>query len=876
MRCPSCGAERASGDERCPRCGIAVVDSLQPTRAAPTPLPERSARYPPGALLAHRYRIVGPLGRGGMGELFKAEDLKLGQTVALKFLPESAAADPAWLARFHSEVRLAREVTHPNVCRVHDIVEAEGVHFLSMEYVDGEDLASLLRRIGRLPPDKGLEIGRQLCAGLAAAHAKGVLHRDLKPANIMIDGRGHARITDFGLAALAGSVAEGDVGSGTPAYMSPEQAMGKGVTARSDIYALGLVLYEVFTGRPAFAGQTRAELLRAKMESSPSSPSQLVPEIDPAVERVLLRCLERDPVARPPSAVAVAAALPGGDPLAAARAAGETPSPEMVAAAGEIGSLRPGPATAWLAAAVLGGVVLYALYFALRVSLVQRVSMDLAPTALADRAQQQLRRLGYPGAFHDHVWGFEYDREVVRHVTRRDPSPTRWDGLRDDRPAAIYFRYRESPADLVATTRSGLVTESNPAPTLPGMRSVRLDTRGRLIALEVVPSAGGNAAPDALPDWEALFREADLDATRFRQVEPRRIPPVHADRRAAWQGTYPERPDVPIRVEAAAFGGRPVFLEIAGPWRESPGTGGPGFRAMNATEAVLLMLCVALARRNLRLGRGDRRGAWRLARLVFVLSLLVWLFSAHHVLDAEWELFERALGSALLSAAALWAQYIALEPYIRRVWPETLVSWSRPRARSARRPRRPRRAGRRVLGFFGRLPRARGTEPHGRRPRLSTGTALTALNGTTALAGAAIGALIFDLNISFLYLAMLVLLRVLLRRVWLVSLVFLAGSTALGLGIFGLWFGAPHVTDAVVLLVFGGMILALATRVGLVGLVSALLPLGFVMYLPAPTADPSAWYAGSFLVPPIVMTALAVYGFRTALAGQPILKGIGG
>jgi serine/threonine protein kinase len=147
-------------------------------------------RFPPGTLLAQRYRIVSLLGRGGMGEVYRANDLLLGQAVALKFLPAEWTSHEATLARFRNEVRIARQISHPNVCRVYDIGEAEGSTYLSMEYVDGEDLASLLRRIGRLPQDKALEIARQLCAGLAAAHDKGVVHRDLKPANIMLDGQG--------------------------------------------------------------------------------------------------------------------------------------------------------------------------------------------------------------------------------------------------------------------------------------------------------------------------------------------------------------------------------------------------------------------------------------------------------------------------------------------------------------------------------------------------------------------------------------------------------------------------------------------------------------------------------------------------------------
>jgi serine/threonine-protein kinase len=224
-------------------------------------------------LFAGRFRIVAPLGRGGMGEVYRADDLKLGQTVALKFLPDQLAHDPARLAQFHNEVRVARTISHRNVCRTYDIGDADGRPFLTMEYVDGEDLSSLLRRIGRFPQDKAVEVARQICAGLAAAHERGVLHRDLKPANVMIDGDGHVRITDFGLAALTGSV--DNVRAGTPAYMAPEQLAGREVTPRSDIYALGLVLYELFTGKRVFEAKTLNELLALHGSSSVLTPSSV-------------------------------------------------------------------------------------------------------------------------------------------------------------------------------------------------------------------------------------------------------------------------------------------------------------------------------------------------------------------------------------------------------------------------------------------------------------------------------------------------------------------------------------------------------------------------------------------------------------------------
>ena len=300
MLCPACGARAAEGARFCAACGaplegretVAQAPGADETRLTGPPVrgSVRSAssssgwlsstpaidhgRFAPGAMVDDRYRIIGLLGRGGMGEVFRADDLRLGQPVALKFLPPSVERDPARLIQFHNEVRTARQVSHSNVCRVYDIGEANGQHFLTMEYVDGEDLSSLLRRIGRLPEDKALQIARQICAGLHAAHERGVLHRDLKPANIMLDREGRVRITDFSLAAAAGAIE--DVRAGTPAYMAPEQLAGREVTVRSDVYALGLVLYELFTGRRALDAKTVPELLDMQQSSAITPPASVI------------------------------------------------------------------------------------------------------------------------------------------------------------------------------------------------------------------------------------------------------------------------------------------------------------------------------------------------------------------------------------------------------------------------------------------------------------------------------------------------------------------------------------------------------------------------------------------------------------------------
>jgi serine/threonine protein kinase len=341
LREGSAGPSIASGADAPTMAAVTAADAptypppRKPSSSRPASHPSRDeGRFAAGMLIAERYRIISLLGRGGMGEVFRADDLTLGQPVALKFLPESMT-DEFMLERFRNEVRIARRISHPNVCRVYDIGETDNQVFLSMEYVDGEDLSSLLRRIGRLPADKAREIARKICAGLAAAHDKGVLHRDLKPSNIMLDGRGEVRIMDFGLAGLAHEIE--DVRSGTPTYMAPEQLAGKEVTARSDIYALGLVLHELFTGQPAFQDRTR----------TPLRPSTLVRDLDPAEELVILRCLEEEPENRPASALIVSAALPGGEYLVAIyRPDDYDPSAETEAMSREIDVLNDEMVTA--------------------------------------------------------------------------------------------------------------------------------------------------------------------------------------------------------------------------------------------------------------------------------------------------------------------------------------------------------------------------------------------------------------------------------------------------------------------------------------------------------------------------------------------------
>jgi tetratricopeptide (TPR) repeat protein len=256
-------------------------------------------RFAAGDVFAGRYRMIARLGRGGMGEVWRADDLVLGTPVALKFIVSSSSSDRAGIL---NEVRLARKITHPAVCRVFDVGEADGEVFFTMELVRGEDLASLIRRVGRLPSEKVIDIARQLCGGLAAAHAQGVLHRDLKPANVLINDAGEVRITDFGIAVATVGTAP-QVLVGTPDYMAPEQLLpGAPLTERTDVYALGLLLYELVSGQHAFS--------RSPTRMDPLRPSSFLPYVNPDLERVILQALSPDPRDRPPTAEAVLASLP--------------------------------------------------------------------------------------------------------------------------------------------------------------------------------------------------------------------------------------------------------------------------------------------------------------------------------------------------------------------------------------------------------------------------------------------------------------------------------------------------------------------------------------------------------------------------------------
>jgi hypothetical protein len=900
MTCPACGSEVSSASRFCPSCGSAldIGATLDPATTPPKRSPSPSARiisssgyearYVPGTTLSERYRIVSPLGKGGMGEVYRAEDLKLGQTVALKFLPRSLAQSEESLERFTREVRLARQVSHPNVCRVFDIGEISETTssgktlthtFLTMEFVDGEDLASLMRRIGRLPPDKAVEIARQICAGLAAAHEHGIIHRDLKPANIMLDGRGRVRITDFGLAGIAAEMGAADALAGTPAYMSPEQFAGGELTPKSDLYSLGLVLYEIFTGKRPFDATTSEEMVRLRDKSAPTAPSQLVKDLDPLIERVILRCLEKDPANRPASALQVAAALPGGDPLAAALAAGETPSPEMVAASGKTEGLRP--AVAW---AVLAGIVvsvIVAILMSAQIKLYRRVPLDMPPEVLAQRAREILQSVGYSETPVDTAMGFLQGNDFLGYIAEHDKSKTRWDHLET---GAFVFWYRGSPQPLSALSFisdapiTGAVWTNEPPLDFSGMTLVQLNPRGRLTQLVAVPPQVDKQAGAALPpDWAPLFSAAGLDMSKWTSAQPTWTPPVDSDTRAAWTGSLAERPDIPMRIEAAAYRGKPVFFELIGLWtrpeRMQPHQATVGERVFLVTFIVLMLSLLVvgalLARRNLRLGRGDRRGASRLAAFVFAAWAVAWFFGAHHVPNFdELGLFLEFLAWGLVWSCSLWVLYIAMEPYVRRRWPATLVSWSRLLAGGFRDPL----VGRDVLAgcFLAPLSLVLGNLPWYAFSWLGYSPAQPQSGPQSVLLGARtiVARVAFDLvQAPFFWLAalfVLFLLRVLLRKEW-------AAAVAWVL-LFAVFSGGAGPVIQMGTVIFSALAVIVMIRFGLLALVTNFMVFSILQGFPL-TTHGSVWYAGIGLTGILLIAALTFYAFYTSLGGRPVFGG---
>jgi serine/threonine protein kinase len=870
--CPRCAREIQDGWLVCPACA-APLDPAPATktiaasphqRASSSSASSDEGRFPAGTTLGERYRVLGLLGRGGMGEVYRAIDLKLNQGAALKFLPDAMANNPRLLERFHGEVRIARQVSHPNVCRVYDLGEIAGTPYISMEYVDGEDLGSLLRRIGRLPGDKAIEIARKLCAGLAAAHAKGVLHRDLKPANVMIDGRGQVLIMDFGLAAIADQVEGAEVRNGTPAYMAPEQLDGREVTERSDIYSLGLVLYEMFTGKRAFETRDRSAVPRV---------ASVIKDVDPGVERLIAKCLDPDAAKRPQSALAVARALPGGDPLAEALAAGDTPSPEMVAASEDTGALSVRAAVVCLAFVAAGLIAL--LLMSSQTSILRLTPFPNSQEILARQGREIAVRLGYPDAPTDSYDAFGYENDYHTWAERNLKTGEYREQVRLGQPSLIYFTHRESPDYLETRDPFGQPTPNDPPVNIPGMVSLDLDPQGRLIRFLGVPPQLDDGTPAQPTDWKKLFDAAGLDPGRWTEAASQEIPPYGFDERKAWTGTFAHAPDMPMRIEAAAWKGRPIWFELFGPWRrpvrirsQAPQTTGP--RAWFFLVLFLIVQAGALwlALRNFRAGRGDARGAIRLAAYGLIFQSLSEIVRLHHVPTlAEPIHVLYQIGIGLSVAATVWVYYMALEPYLRRRWPQSLISWSRLLTGEARDPLV---AGHLLAGtalgvgftLFGDFKSLVAWQHLG---VLSPGQYTIRVLDGVGLAGWLLWNMIGPVYLALFILLVVFLLRLMLRNTWAAAAVYIALYAGLGLVARDPF---PEIVSGMALISAGFWVMI---RFGILPITVVLLMQ--IVLLQAPlTSDLSAWYAGKGLIVVALILALAVWSFRHALGGRKVLQ----
>jgi serine/threonine-protein kinase len=696
----------------------------------------------------------------------------------------------------------------------------------------------------------------------------------------MIDGTGRVRITDFGLAGVAGE----SLRAGTPAYMAPEQLAGAEVTARSDIYALGLVLYELFTGQRAIEARNVAELLR-KREAGIVPPSQLVRELDPAIDRAIFRCLEHDPRDRPASALAVSAALPGGDPLAAALAAGETPSPEMVAAAGETSALAPRTA--------ILGLVITLLFLAADAALTEsalitsRLPLDKSPDVLEDRAREVARSLGYTEHPVDTANGFEAARDYLRYAVEKGEGGAVRDRLRTGRPPGVLFWYRSSPRQMVPTGGNANVTTTDPPFTVTNMRTIVLDSEGRLVEFHAVPpqleESTGTPPPAApAPNWATAFELAGLNQSDFQPATPQWTPRSYADQRAAWEGPMPGWPEQKLRLEGAAYRGRIVSFQSVNPWtqpsqmRETPRSRAQRWSQGVVAVMVIFVLAVAagVARHNLRKGRGDRRGASTISATVLFAMFGYWVVRAVHFSnpDVELDRLFDALGFALFCAGALWVLYLALEPYVRKFWPTTVISWSRLLAGGVVDPQ----VGRDVLiGVFVAVSVVLLSRiDYHIRPLLGypalppLGSNLDMLSGLRPLL-ALFGVVVFNSMFNSLWIIFaLVAVNLLVRRVWITAVVMVGFLMLTGIGSND--FTPPIWLSVLTSLIILSSIVYVMLRFGLLTTLT-FFAVNILLQSGVFTLDPSRWFFPASTTLLLIVAALAFYGFYASRGGEPLL-----
>ena len=499
------------------------------------------------------------------------------------------------------------------------------------------------------------------------------------------------------------------------------------------------------------------------------------------------------------------------------------------------------------------------------------MNLDLPPDALAAQARKTIEQFGYTGPIADRAWGYDYNNAYLNYL-RVHKSKVDWQTVANSQPSPVAFSYRESAAPLEphSFVDLGRVTQGDPPPIHSGMAFIALDLSGRMMKFTAVPAQLDTSAPASTPpDPAPLFAAAGLDLKTFQPATPQWTPLSAVDSRAAWTGTFPGRPENPIRIEAAWWRNKPVYFQEIGPWTNPDRA--PASTNRSRTDYVWnaliiggLILAAFLTWRNLRLGRGDRRGAMRLAVFAFVLDLLSFLLRLHAgSFGWGYELFMESLAEALWAGAQFWLCYLALEPVVRRYWPHTLISWTRVLSGAWRDSV----VGRDVLigtlvGLGYDLIFAGSNElmmREGAPP--STGTYLESLLGFHRSFNVAVNRLSVGIIASLLFFLMFFLLRVILRKEWLAAVAFTAF-----MAIRGLSGGFPAISIPTAILVYG-LIVFVLLRFGLLAMVVAIFITDMVPEL-AFTTNLTAWYASGTLLVIVIVAALSVVAFRYSLGSN--------
>jgi hypothetical protein len=550
----------------------------------------------------------------------------------------------------------------------------------------------------------------------------------------------------------------------------------------------------------------------------------------------------------------------------------------MVAASGETAALSWKIAIPSLAAALVGLVAF--VFLAATSSMIEREQLTKPPEVLADKARDLIQSLGYTAPPSDSAYAFGDNNDFLNAVEKADKPHPHWDEIARSRPSPLKFWYRQSPGPLLAEGMdsdmliAGVIAERDPKPTMSGMIDVQLDPQGRLTYFEALPPE--KEAPPAqtpLPDWNALFAAAGLDMSKFQPATPIWASLAASDVRQAWTGEWPGFNHRPLRVEAAAWHGRPVFFSLIGPWTraarmpssEPAGAGQLAARILLAIAILApILAAVFLARRNFVRGKGDRRGAMLLAILIFSLHMVLWTFQAHFSSAGNFTyLLALAISGALFWGGVVWVLYLALEPYVRRYWPQALISWTRVFAGRWRDPL----VGRDVLygAVLGILFCNIFVLAYHLAARLGAPPSHPGLDylGSARIAiGSWLEHLPDSISSTLLLFLLLFLFRVLLRKSWLAAIGFILLFTALK----SVSSDYPAVSWPIEAILYT-VLAAGALRFGLVALVVALYTADLALNIPV-TLNPSAWYFSGATLALGTVAALAIWGFYTALAGQ--------